>query len=95
VPEAQAMALMQRVELGATVILLEELAARAVAREIGLNVFGFVGVLIDAAQRGLITPEEVRQVLETCRQKGTHYSDRLIEFAVRRAGGESNVGETH
>lgn len=84
VPEAQAMALMQRTELQAGYVLLEEQAARLVARELGLNFTGFVGILIAAARVGLLTSDEVRAALETCRRKGTFYSDALTEEAIRR-----------
>lgn len=80
-PEAEAMVLMERPELGCEVLLVEEKAAREVARELKLEITGFVGIVAKAASEGIITTEEVRRLLEMCRQKGTHYSDALIEWA--------------
>jgi predicted nucleic acid-binding protein len=80
-PEAEAMVLMKRPELGCEVLLLEEKAAREVARELKLEITGFVGIVAKAATEGIITIEEVRRLLEMCRQKGTRYSDALIEWA--------------
>ncbi len=88
-PEAQAIVLTMRSDLNAAHILLEESAARAVAKVLEVEFTGFVGVVIAAAQSGLLTPEEVREVLETCRRKGTFYSDALVETAVLLARGET------
>jgi predicted nucleic acid-binding protein len=76
---------MQRAELGATYLLLEEQAARQVAGELGMQFTGFVGILIAAARIGVLTPDEVRAAMETCRQQGTFYSHTLIEDAVRQS----------
>jgi len=80
-PEAEAMVLMRRPELGCEVLLVEEKAAREVARELKLEITGFVGIVAKAASEGIITIEEVQCLLEMCRQKGTRYSDALIEWA--------------
>jgi len=78
-PEAEAMVIMRRPELKCSALLLEELAARQVARKIGLNVTGFVAVLVESAKEGILTGEEVRTLLKTCQRKGTRYSNRFIE----------------
>ena len=86
-PEAEAMVLMMRGTFSATEILLDELAAREVAQKYGMRMVGFPGILTRACQIGVITPEEVKNILIECQRKGTHYSNRLIEIvynAVRR-----------
>jgi predicted nucleic acid-binding protein len=55
-PEAEAMVLMSRMELKAVELLLDELAAREVARRRGISIVGFPGVLIRACQQGLTLP---------------------------------------
>ncbi|MCX7778595.1 MAG: hypothetical protein N2381_11190, partial [Armatimonadetes bacterium] len=45
-PEAKAIVLMMRKELGATALLIEERAAFYVAQSLGLNPIGFVGILL-------------------------------------------------
>ena len=87
-PEAQIMVMATRVDLGCEAVLLEEKSAREVGQAMGLEVTGFVGVLIKAAQEGLLAPHEIRVLLEGCRSKGTRYTDALIESAMQRAGGE-------
>ena len=86
--EAQAMVLALRPEYRDDVLLLDELAARAVAKEIGLRISGFPGVLLLAVQIGLISAEELRERLEACRQKGTHYGSAFIRqvYAMARQG---------
>ena len=85
-PEAEAMVLMERPELGCEVLLVEEKAAREIARELGLEITGFVGVIARAASEGIVNAQEVRYLLETCREQGTRYSDALIEWACQRYG---------
>ena len=88
--EAQAMALAIRPEFVNDVILLDELAARAVADEMGLTLSGFAGVLLVAVQEGLLTADELKERLETCRRQGTHYSVLFIEqvYLAAKEGGE-------
>ena len=77
--EAQAMVLAARPEFAKDVLLLDELAARAVAKELGLNLSGFPGLLLVAVQEGLLTAEGLKKRLEICQRQGTHYSDEFIE----------------
>jgi predicted nucleic acid-binding protein len=86
-PEAEAIVLtQQRTHLMVAQILLDERAARQVARELGLPLTGFPGVLGRAGLDGLLTQDDIRQLLQTCRRQGTHYSDELIETAARTYG---------
>jgi predicted nucleic acid-binding protein len=78
-PESFAIVLMLRSNLGAGELLLDELAAREVARLRKIPIIGFPGVLIRACQHGMMDPEEVRSLLETCRRQGTHYSPQFID----------------
>jgi len=77
--EAQAIALAARPEFADDVLLLDELAARAVTEEMGLTLSGFAGVLLVAVQEGLLTADELKERLETCLRQGTHYSETFIE----------------
>lgn len=77
--EAEVMVLAQRADLAGAVLLLDEQAARAVAMQADLTISGFPGVLLLAAEAGLLTADEVRERLEKCRRQGTHYSARLID----------------
>lgn len=90
--EAQAMAMATSSEFTNDVLLLDELAARAVAEEIGLTLSGFAGVLLVAVQEGLLTANELKKRLKTCQKQGTHYSEIFIEQVYLAAKGEGNNG---
>jgi len=86
-PEAEAIVVMhRRTYLMIEQILLDEKAARNVAQEQGLRLTGFPGVLGRAGLDGLLTQDEIRQLLKTCQQQGTHYSDNLIETVAQTYG---------
>ena len=85
--EAEAIVLAQRGDAGYDAILLDELSARSVAQKVGLSVTGFPGVLLEAVRAGRISPDEMRDRLDQCRQQGTHYSESLIQFVVQQAIG--------
>ena len=83
--EAEVMLLAERHEFDDGVLLLDELAARGVAVEIGLRISGFAGVLLLAAGEGLLNANEVKARMERCSQQGTHYSRTLIERVFQAA----------
>jgi len=76
--EAQAIVLALRPEYRDDLLLLDELAARATAKEAGLKLSGFPGALLLATRYGLISAEELKARLEACRQQGTHYGATFI-----------------
>lgn len=85
--EAEAIVLMQhRKNLDVAMILLDEKAARQVARQLRLNLTGFPGVLGRAGLDGVLTKDEIRQLLKMCQQQGTFYSDQLIETLAENYG---------
>lgn len=88
-PEAEAMVLTSRAELQALEILLDEQAAREVAKSRGLSVVGFPGLLIRACKAGQITSEEVREIMLKCASLGTHYANHFIDGIYRRLKEES------
>ena len=83
--EAGVIVLALRSEHRQDVALIDELAARGVASDSGLAISGFPGVLLLAARGGLISAEEVRARLKTCRQQGTHYSESLVRQVYNMA----------
>lgn len=85
-PEAEMMIVAARPELGCVRILLDKLAARAVAEEEGLRITGFPGVVGRAGLDGLLTRNDIRHLLGLCQQQGTHYSDQLIEHVAETYG---------
>ena len=70
------------VKLRSDLILLDDLAARNVASELGLAVSGTLGVLVASAKRGLLT--DVEKPLKDLCSAGFHISDSLMQV-VRRS----------
>jgi predicted nucleic acid-binding protein len=83
--EAQAIALALRAEYQDDLLLLDELAARAIAKEEGIKLSGFPGVLLLAVRGELMPAEELRVRLEECREQGTHYSASFVQEVYRMA----------
>lgn len=77
--EADAIVLAQRADPAYQLLLLDELAARSIAQSLDLVITGFPGVLLLGVEQGQLTPDDVRQRLETCRQQGTHYGIKFIQ----------------
>jgi predicted nucleic acid-binding protein len=77
--EAQAIVVALRSEHRDDLLLVDELAGRAIARQAGVKLSGFPGVLLVAVRLGLISAEELKARLERCREQGTHYGRRFIQ----------------
>lgn len=77
--EAEAIVIALRAEHHQDLLLLDEFAARVVAKQAGVKLSGFPGVLLFAVQDSLISAEELKVRLEKCREQGTHYGVTFIE----------------
>ena len=83
--EAEAMTLACRKDLRGALLLLDESAARSVATQAGIPFSGFPGALLLAAQKEIISAEEIKIRLEQCREQGTHYSITFIRQIYEKA----------
>ncbi len=83
--ESQAIVLSLRSEHKNDLLLLDELAARSIAKQAGIKLSGFPGVLLLATQVGLISAEDIKKRLELCRVKGTHYGVNFIKQVYEMA----------
>jgi len=70
-PEAELLVVSQRVKIQCEGVLLDERAARSIAENMGLKVSGFLGILGRAGLDGLLTKDEIRQLLQSCQRQGT------------------------
>ncbi len=82
--EAEALAL--AVEVHADAILMDEAAGRAVARERGLLPIGVLGILVRAAQRGLVGP--LAPLLDRLQQELGFFISDALRTAILKEGGE-------
>ena len=71
-------------EQGVRRVVIDERRARRVARTMGLEVVGSVGVMLRAKRLGLIA--EIKPSLEAMQAHGIRFSERLLEFALQEAG---------
>ena len=83
--EAEVIVLALRAEYRNAVLLLDELAARDIAKHMKVRLSGFPGLLLLAVQGNLITAEELKHRLERCRQQGTHYGMTFIKQVYEMA----------
>ena len=83
--ESQAIVLSLRSEHRSDLLLLDELAPRAIAKQAGIKLSGFPGVLLLAVQVGIISPEDLKKRLEICKEKGTHYGVDFIRQVYKMA----------
>ena len=65
-------------------VLVDDLAARRVAKSMGLNTIGTCGLLLEARHRELILA--VRPLLDELARSGYYLSESLIETVCRLAG---------
>ena len=77
--EKEAIVLAQ--ELGADLIILDEKQAREVAKERGLNVTGLLGVLDEAATKGLV---DLPTVIENLRKTSFRVSPSMLKMLLDR-----------
>jgi len=70
--------------INATMILLDEKSARRVAADRGLRVTGTLGVLGEAASRGLV---DLAAAIDRLRKTNFRYSPALLKAALDRFGG--------
>jgi predicted nucleic acid-binding protein len=77
--ESEAIALAEAI--GADLVILEERKARQIAVERGLQITGLLGILVAAAERGLV---ELREVLERLRQTSFRADPRLLASLLDR-----------
>ena len=78
--ETAAIALAMR--MNADLLILDDLAARNVAAELGLTVTGTMGVILAACRRGYV--QNVKGVVADLNEAGFRLSDTLIQAIIKR-----------
>ncbi|MDP5208122.1 DUF3368 domain-containing protein [Microbulbifer sp. 2205BS26-8] len=84
--ESEAIAL--SLELDADVLIIDEVAGRAVAKKLVHSIIGMVGVLLEAKKKGHVT--QVKPYLDKLRSTGFRLGEDIYKLALTRAGEAQN-----
>ena len=71
-------------ERNADLILMDEAAGRRIAKQLGKNLMGLIGLLIVSYERKIIDSDEIRMAAETLRQNNRRISERHFELLMER-----------
>jgi predicted nucleic acid-binding protein len=82
--EGESYAIALAMELGNLPIILDDKKARRIAKQLGLQVIGTLGVLLRAKQKGVVT--EISPFLNALRHAGFYMTDDLYLETLRIAG---------
>ncbi|MCR5621677.1 MAG: DUF3368 domain-containing protein [Treponema sp.] len=74
--ESEALVLTDKIN--ADLVLLDEIKARQVAKAIGFNIMGTIGILKTAYNEMFITADEIRMAVETLRSTGRHIGEKVF-----------------
>ncbi len=81
-------AIVLALEKNADLLIIDEVAGRAVAKGLVNKIIGMVGVLLEAKKAGII--DEVQPYLNQLKSTGFRMSNEIFEFALSQAGESSS-----
>ncbi|GAA6168252.1 DUF3368 domain-containing protein [Sessilibacter corallicola] len=77
--ESEAIAL--SIELQSDVLIMDEVAGRNIAKKLGRNIIGMVGILLEAKKKGYIV--SVRPYLDKLRATGFRLGEEIYQLALK------------
>ena len=66
----------------ADILLMDEVAGRRVATDMGFVIMGSIGVLIAAFKRGILSQADAKEALEKIKKANRHISSKLLQDAI-------------
>ena len=70
--------------IGADLLLMDEVKGRQVAKQMGIQLMGTVGLLLIANQEGYLSKEEILSCIDILKNSGRHISNKLYDQLVRK-----------
>ena len=69
---------------GAKLLLMDEARGRKVAKQMGIQLMGTIGMLLASYKEDKLTKEEILECVETLRHSGRHISSKLYEQLLQK-----------
>lgn len=82
--EGEASAIALALEVGHCILILDDLAARKFALQLGIELTGTLGILVKARKTGIIPA--LRPVLNLLKQHNFRISDKILSEILKQAG---------
>jgi len=68
----------------ASLLLMDEIKGRQVARQMGIQLMGTIGILLTAYQEKILTKEEILDCIDTLKTTGRHISNELYAQLIQK-----------